>query len=179
MLTKILSFGSALLVALVIASCSQQDEGVSVRSPSILLINANIVDGTGNPATMGAVRIEGELIVDVGALEPIEGERVINAGGLVLAPGFIDTHSHHDNGLGENLDAFRNTTQVALILVGSHKVFSSRAMMVAQQRSRVIRSILIAKECPMRSPKHLCLMYTIQIEVDPCYSKERNHRSLH
>ncbi len=111
MLTKILSFGSALLVALVIASCSQQDEGVSVRSPSILLINANIVDGTGNPATMGAVRIEGELIVDVGALEPIEGERVINAGGLVLAPGFIDTHSHHDNGLGENLDALPHLTQ--------------------------------------------------------------------
>ena len=111
MLTKILSFRSALLVALVIASCSQQDEGVSVRSPSILLINANIVDGTGNPATMGAVRIEGELIVDVGALEPIEGERVINAGGLVLAPGFIDTHSHHDDGLGENLDALPLLTQ--------------------------------------------------------------------
>ena len=38
-------------------------------------------------------------------LQPLPGETVIDAGGLTLTPGSIDTHSHHDRGLGTNKDA--------------------------------------------------------------------------
>ena len=48
-------------------------------SATTLIINASIVDGTGSKAQKGAVRIDGERIVEVGALEPRQGERVVDA----------------------------------------------------------------------------------------------------
>jgi len=69
-------------------------------TPATTLIqDVHIIDGTGAPAYGGSVRILGDRIVDVGQLAPTSGETVVDGGGLVLAPGFIDTHSHHDRGL--------------------------------------------------------------------------------
>lgn len=65
------------------------------------------------------MRIDGDRIVAVGALEPREGERVVEAAGLALAPGFIDTHSHHDRGLDAARDALAMVSQgVTTIVVG-------------------------------------------------------------
>ncbi len=44
------------------------------------------------------MRIAGDRIVAVGDLKPEAGEHIVDAAGLTLAPGFIDTHSHHDDG---------------------------------------------------------------------------------
>src|SRR3989442_11145008 len=63
---------------------------------SVLIVNALVVDGTGAPARPAAVRVRGDRIAEVGALSPAAGENVLDAKGLVLAPGFIDTHSHGD-----------------------------------------------------------------------------------
>ena len=49
-----------------------------------LIINASIVDGTGRKAQVGAVRIEGERIAEVGELAPRQGETVVDAKGLAL-----------------------------------------------------------------------------------------------
>jgi N-acyl-D-amino-acid deacylase len=73
----------------------------SVLAASTLITNANIVDGTGAPARMGAVRLDAGRIVGVGNLSPRSHEQVIDAHGFVLAPGFIDSHSHHDDGIFE------------------------------------------------------------------------------
>ena len=70
-----------------------------------LIVNASIVDGTGSPARKGALRIDGERIAEVGELKPKPGERVVDAKGLTLTPGFIDVHSHHDEDLFEMRDA--------------------------------------------------------------------------
>jgi N-acyl-D-amino-acid deacylase len=84
-----------------------------------LITDALIVDGTGTKAKRGAVRIEGDRIVAVGILKPHKGETVIDAGGQVLAPGFIDTHSHHGSGLSETPDAVEATSQgITTIVVG-------------------------------------------------------------
>ncbi|MFP4201046.1 MAG: amidohydrolase family protein, partial [Clostridia bacterium] len=64
--------------------------------------NATIVDGTGGAAYRGDVLIHGGLIAQIGNIDPGAGARVINADGSVLAPGFIDTHSHLDFTLLEN-----------------------------------------------------------------------------
>lgn len=63
-------------------------------APTILIRNALIVDGSGAPAFAGAVRIDNGRIIEVGALEPRPSDHIVNARGLALAPGFIDTHSH-------------------------------------------------------------------------------------
>lgn len=72
---------------------------------SFLVQGATIVDGTGRPGFIGSLRVADGVIAEVAAdeandaLSPNNGEPVYDAGGLVLAPGFIDTHSHHDGGL--------------------------------------------------------------------------------
>jgi len=64
---------------------------------STLIINAQVHDGSGGEAILAAVRIDGDRIIKIGEIEALPGEDLFDAGGLVLAPGFIDTHSHHDS----------------------------------------------------------------------------------
>lgn len=97
MLKVILGF-APVLVALPLVLTGQ-------AAPSTLFVGAHVVDGTGASARMAAVRISGDRITDVGAMAPREGEQVIDARGLILSPGFIDTHSHHDRGLLEDRSA--------------------------------------------------------------------------
>lgn len=63
---------------------------------SMLITNALLIDGTSSPARPGSLRVEDARILEVGDLESVPGEEVFDAGGLALAPGFIDTHSHAD-----------------------------------------------------------------------------------
>jgi N-acyl-D-amino-acid deacylase len=85
----------------------------------LLIVNARVLDGTGSPARSASVRVVGDRIAEVGTFAPRAGERVIDAGGLTLAPGFIDTHSHHDRGLSEQRDALAVVSQgVTTIIVG-------------------------------------------------------------
>jgi len=61
-----------------------------------LIQNVKLVDGSGKPAFISSLRINGDKIEAIGNLEVNNGENIINGEGLVLVPGFIDTHSHHD-----------------------------------------------------------------------------------
>ena len=92
----------------------------SARQPSsTLIVNANVIDGTGAEARQMSVRIVGDRISAVGTLSPAQGERTLDARGLTLAPGFIDTHSHHDRGLTEERDALGAVSQgITTIVVG-------------------------------------------------------------
>jgi len=62
----------------------------------LLIRNARIVDGTGAPSFMGDLGVQDGLIRSVGAPDGRTAERVIDAEGLALAPGFVDPHTHYD-----------------------------------------------------------------------------------
>ncbi|SCW72841.1 N-acyl-D-aspartate/D-glutamate deacylase [Sphingobium faniae] len=62
---------------------------------SLVIRNARIVDGSGRPAFRGDVAVTGDRISEVGEVADV-GAVEIDAGGLVLAPGFIDVHTHYD-----------------------------------------------------------------------------------
>jgi N-acyl-D-amino-acid deacylase len=62
----------------------------------LLIRNGKIVDGSGNPWHYGDVAVRGDKIVAMGKLLAGSAQREIDARGLVVAPGFIDIHSHSD-----------------------------------------------------------------------------------
>src|SRR5262245_22572311 len=66
----------------------------------LVLRGGTVVDGTGQPARRADVRIGGGAIVEVGP--DLRGGQSLDCGGLVVAPGFIDTHSHSDLKLFED-----------------------------------------------------------------------------
>ncbi len=67
----------------------------------ILILNGRIIDGTGDPSFYGDIGISGDTIVAVGDLSDKTADRIINAQRFVVAPGFIDMHTHCDEGLGQ------------------------------------------------------------------------------
>ncbi len=94
-------------------------------SYDVLIRGGRVVDGSGNPWFRGDVAIEGDRIVAVGQLGTVQARRVIDATGLVVAPGFIDLHTHSDMPLladgtaqskvrqGVTLDVIGESTSVA------------------------------------------------------------------
>src|SRR5499433_3231782 len=63
---------------------------------SLLLRGGSVIDGTGAPRHGADVAVEGDRIAAVGPGLTGEAARVIDATGKVVAPGFIDAHSHSD-----------------------------------------------------------------------------------
>ena len=63
---------------------------------SYLIKGATLVDGSGAAPRRADVAIKGDRIVAVAAGDACQADTVIDAGGLILAPGFIDIHSHSD-----------------------------------------------------------------------------------
>ncbi len=111
----------------------------AAQAPTTLIRNAAVIDGTGRPAQRSDVRISGDRIVAVGQLTPAPGERVVDAARLALAPGFIDTHSHHDRGLAERRDALAMVSQgVTTIVVGQDGGGSNLAAMFARLDSQPV-----------------------------------------
>lgn len=83
------------LLSLLVSGCTDSAPAPS----STLIINATIFDGSGAAKKSGSLRIDGDRIVAIeynANLAALDREAVIDAAGMILAPGFIDSHSHHD-----------------------------------------------------------------------------------
>jgi len=103
---------SILLCSILISACNQNRYDVIIR-------NALVVDGSGAVGYQADVGINADTIAIIGDLSKAVSTHVIDASGLVLAPGFIDTHSHHDRGMFDNADMIALTSQgVTTMIVG-------------------------------------------------------------
>src|ERR1700693_4149813 len=70
-------------------------EKESPMTYDILIKNGRIVDGSGGPSFRGDVGVKDGKIVEIGKLSG-PATRTVDAGGRVVAPGFIDNHCHYD-----------------------------------------------------------------------------------
>src|SRR4026208_1700239 len=76
---------------------------VSAQTPAydLVLRNGRIVDGTGSPRYRADLATKGDTIARLAPAIAETASRVIDVGGLVVAPGFIDIHTHARRGIFE------------------------------------------------------------------------------
>lgn len=90
---------AALVGALALAAPNTVAGQAPAESFDLLVVNGRVVDGTGNPWFRADVGVRGDRIAAVGDLSGATAARTIDARGLLVTPGFIDTHSHAGGGL--------------------------------------------------------------------------------
>ncbi len=111
---------------------------------TFLISNIKLIDGTGVPARNASVRIEDNTILAVGDLKPFEGEQVIDGNGKVLAPGFIDTHSHLEGSLSKYPEAIAALNQGITTIVAGQDGESDPVDSIKAELERVPAAINVA-----------------------------------
>jgi len=107
-ITRVLS---ALAITLT-AACASVPRGPAATRYDVLITNARIVDGTGNPWYRGSVAIIADRIAYVGPSIPgLTAQRIIDANGQVVAPGFIDMLGHSEFAILRGPHAVSKITQ--------------------------------------------------------------------
>lgn len=77
----------------------------------LVITNARIIDGTGNPWFRGSIAVSDGRIVKVGRVDEASAKQVIDAHNQIVAPGFIDVHTHVE-------DIFGNPTAENFVRMG-------------------------------------------------------------
>jgi N-acyl-D-amino-acid deacylase len=86
---------------------------------ALTIVGAEVADGTGAALRRANVRIVGNRITSVGTAAPQKGDAVVDAAGLVLAPGFIDIHNHSADGLATDTAAASQIAQgITTVVLG-------------------------------------------------------------
>src|SRR5215472_5483143 len=135
------------LVAVATAACAQQKQG----SPAfdIVIRGGRIIDGTGNPWYMGDVAIRGDRIFAIGKLQNVTAKRLIDARGMVVAPGFIDM-------LGQSETALLiDNRSLSKLAQGITTEITGEGGSIAPQNARTIASAQ-----PGLDPYHLKIDWT-------------------
>jgi N-acyl-D-amino-acid deacylase len=92
----------------------------------VLIRNARVIDGSGEAAREGSVAIANGRIVSVDAGAAWQSAEIVDAKGMVLAPGFIDTHTHDDTSVIETASMLPKLTQgVTTVVVGNCGISAS------------------------------------------------------
>ena len=93
----------------------------------IVIRNGTIIDGTGHSRFQGDIALNGNLITMIGLVNGA-GKKEIDAKGKIIAPGFIDTHSHHDFGIFDKPDALAAVSQGITTLFIGQDGFSNQPL---------------------------------------------------
>ncbi len=105
----------------------------------LLIRNGTVIDGSGTPMFRADIAVKEERIAAIGDLKSETAERIINADGLYVAPGFIDVNNHSDT----YWEIFRNPGLHGMLLQGVTTIVggNSGASLAPLTEPESIRSI--------------------------------------
>ena len=89
----------AVAAAAVCLGLASDPSSAGAQTFDVVVRGGTLIDGTGSPGRTADVGIRGTRIAAIGDLAGADADRVIDATGLYVVPGFIDTHSHATWGL--------------------------------------------------------------------------------
>lgn len=86
----------------------------------LAIIGATVIDGTGAPGYSADLAVSGDRIARIGTIDVASAEQSVDAHGLVLAPGFIDAHTHDDRAVLSNPSMMMKVSQgVTSVVAGN------------------------------------------------------------
>lgn len=138
-----------ILISLVTGLAAFADQSGTTQEPFDLLIRGGqVIDGTGTPAHSADVAIRAGRIAAVGTLPGARAHTALEARGLVVAPGFIDVHTHADeiadHPLAEHFVRMGVTTVVAGNCGGSAEDIAAALRAIEQTSVSVNYATLFA-----------------------------------
>jgi imidazolonepropionase len=139
---------------------------------SLFVRDARVVPGDGGPVLARAgLRVEGDRIAAVGpAIEPAAGDEILEAGGRVVMPGFVDAHTHA-LWAGDRLDEFerrqRGASYLEILAAGGGILSTVRAVRAASEEE-LARSL-------RRRLDHMLREGTTTVEVKSGYGLSTEH----
>ncbi len=93
---------------------------MSETSCDYIFAGGDVIDGTGSAMVRADVAVAGDRITAIGDLSGMKAGRKVDASGRIVAPGFIDVHTHDDNLLFRDPDMTPKTSQgVTTVVVGN------------------------------------------------------------
>jgi N-acyl-D-amino-acid deacylase len=111
---KLIHYTFCLLAFYILNSCKQPGQEFDT-----IIRNAVIYDGSGQEAFKADIGIQNDTIAYIGDLSKAKAASEIDAGGNVVSPGFIDTHSHHAGNLFQHRDVSAAISQgITTIIIG-------------------------------------------------------------
>lgn len=117
----------------------------------VILRNARLIDGANRPSYPADVGITGDRITRIGNLEGVKAALIIDAQGLVAAPGFIDVHSHDDAAVIARPEMHAKLTQGVTTVIGGNCGIGGAPYTAAADPPNLLRLVFKSRDFVARS----------------------------
>ncbi|MEW6614616.1 MAG: D-aminoacylase [Thermodesulfobacteriota bacterium] len=104
----------------------------------IVISNGNIIDGSGRLPYRGSIGIKGDMILKIDSGNSLSGKTIIDAGGMVVSPGFVDIHGHSDYFLLVNPQAESKVRQGVTTEIGGNCGYSAAPIFGEEAQERKV-----------------------------------------